>query len=44
VDVATDPTVQANLKDQILKYSNDIEELKFYPIVRFGVAYSFAVR
>ncbi len=44
VDVATDPDVQANLQAQIVKYRNDIEPLKTYPILSFGVGYSFHVR
>lgn len=44
VDVATDPSAQANLVAQIQKYKNDLEELKFYPIVSFGVAYNFTSR
>lgn len=42
--VATDPIVQSNLQDQVNKYRKDIEPLKTYPIVSFGVAYSFRVR
>lgn len=41
VDVATDPTVQANLQEQIAKYKGDLDPLKTFPIVSFGVAYSF---
>lgn len=41
VDVATDPTVQANLQAQIQKYKSDINPLQYYPIVSFGVAYNF---
>jgi hypothetical protein len=44
VNMATDATVQKNLNAQIAKYNNDIDMLKFYPIVSFGVAYSFSVR
>ncbi len=40
VDVATDPTVQSNLAAQIAKYQNDLDPLKTYPIVSFGVSYS----
>jgi hypothetical protein len=43
-DVATDPDVQTNLKAQIAKYKSDLDPLKTYPIVSFGVAYSFRVR
>jgi hypothetical protein len=41
VDVATDPTVQANLASQVAKYKNDLNPLKTYPIFSFGAAYSF---
>jgi hypothetical protein len=44
VNMATNADVQKNLKLQIDSYSNDMEMLKFYPIVSFGVAYSFSVR
>jgi hypothetical protein len=41
VNVATDPTVQANLQAQIQKYRDDINPLQYFPIVSFGVAYNF---
>ena len=41
VNVTTDPNVQANLQAQVAKYKADLEPLKTYPIVSFGVAYSF---
>lgn len=41
VDVATDPTVQANLQAQVQKYKNDISPFQYYPIVSVGVAYNF---
>lgn len=44
VNVATDPTVQANLATQIQKYKNDLSTLQYFPIVSFGVAYNFNVR
>lgn len=44
VNVATDPTVQANLQAQVAKYKKDMDPLKTYPIVSFGVAYSFRTR
>jgi len=44
VNVATDPTAQADLAGQIKKYQNDFNPLKTYPIVSFGVAYNFKVR
>ena len=44
VNVATDPTVNANLQAQIAKYKSDLDPLKYYPIFSFGVSYSFRVR
>ena len=44
VNVATDPTVQANLQAQIQKYKTDISPFQYYPIVSFGVAYNFNLR
>ena len=41
VNVATDPTVQANLQAQIQKYKNDISPFRYFPIVSLGVAYNF---
>lgn len=43
-NVATDPSVQANLQAQVAKYRKDLEPLKTYPIVSGGVAYSFRIR
>lgn len=44
VNVATDPTVNANLQAQIAKYKSDLDPLKVYPIFSFGVSYSFKIR
>jgi opacity protein-like surface antigen len=44
VDVATDQDVQTNLQAQVAKYKNDLDPLKTYPIISFGMAYSFRVR
>lgn len=44
VDVATDKSVQTNLQRQIAKYKDDLDPLKTYPIVSFGVAYNFKIR
>lgn len=44
VNVATDPSVQANLQAQIAKYKSDLDPFKYYPIINFGMAYSFKVR
>ncbi|HTJ29597.1 MAG TPA: hypothetical protein VL346_03825 [Acidobacteriaceae bacterium] len=41
VNVATDPDAQANLRSQVAKYTHNLEPLKTYPILSFGVAYSF---
>jgi len=44
VDVATDPDVQTNLQQQIVKYTSDLNPLRTFPIVSAGVAYSFNTR
>jgi len=44
VNVATDPTVNANVQAQISKYKNDLNQLKVYPIFTFGVSYNFKIR
>lgn len=44
VDVTTDPTVNANLQAQIAKYKKDLDPLKYYPILSFGVSYNFKIR
>lgn len=44
VNVVTDPTLNANLQAQIAKYKSDLDPLRFYPIVSFGVSYSFKIR
>jgi hypothetical protein len=43
-NVLTYPQVQTDLNAQIAKYRNDLEPFRFYPIVSFGVAYSFRIR
>jgi hypothetical protein len=43
----TDPIaiqVRSNLAAQIAKWKNDLDPLKTYPIVSFGIAYSFRIR
>jgi hypothetical protein len=44
VNVATDQDVQTNLQAQVAKYKSDLDPLKTYPIVSFGVAYNFRIR
>jgi len=44
MDIATDANVQANLQAQVAKYQNDLNPLKIYPILSFGVAYSINTR
>jgi hypothetical protein len=44
VNVATDPTVQANLQAQLVKYRNDVNPFQYYPIINFGAAYNFKLR
>jgi len=43
-NVGTDPNIQANLQAQVAKYQKDLNPLKTYPIVSFGLAYSFTTR
>lgn len=43
-NVATDATAQADLAQQVKKYQSDVNPLKTYPIVSFGVAYNFRIR
>ncbi len=44
LNVATDPDVQSNLREEIAKDEKSLEPLKTYPILSFGVAYSFTLR
>ena len=41
IDVAGNSQIQTNLEAQRAKYQNDVNPFRFYPIVSFGVAYSF---
>lgn len=41
-DIAND--VQTNLNAQVAKWKNDLDPLKVYPIISFGVAYNFRIR
>ena len=43
VNMATNSTAQANLASQIAKYQNDLNPVKVYPILSFGVAYNFRI-
>jgi len=42
--VSADPVFVDNLNLQIQKYTQDLEMLKFYPILSFGVSYNFRIR
>jgi hypothetical protein len=44
VNMATNSTAQSNLNTQIAKYQNDLDPLKVYPIVSFGLGYNFKIR
>ena len=44
VNMATNSTAQTNLAAQITKYKNDLNPYTVYPIVSFGVGYSFGIR
>ncbi len=43
-NVATDAQVQSALQAQIGKYNHDLDPLKTFPILSFGVAYNFKIR
>lgn len=43
-NVVTDPDMQSNLREEITKDQKKLEPLTTYPILSFGVAYSFTVR
>lgn len=43
-DVATDATLQSSLQAQIVKYQNDLNPLKVYPIFSIGIGYNFKIR
>jgi hypothetical protein len=40
-EIATDPTVQANVNGQIGKLNKDLDWIRFYPIISGGVVYKF---
>lgn len=44
VNVATDASAQANLQAEVAKYRSDLSPLRTFPIVSFGVAYTFRIR
>ena len=44
VNMATNSTAQSNLNAQIAKYQNDLNPLKVWPILSFGVSYNFKIR
>jgi hypothetical protein len=43
-DAATNSGLQTNLQAQIAKYNSDLNPLKVYPIITFGVSYSFRMQ
>ncbi len=40
-NLATDPTAQANIRQEESDLNGDIAPLRFYPIARIGIAYTF---
>jgi hypothetical protein len=44
VNLATDPTAQANIAAQVAKYQKDLNDVPVYPIFSFGVGYNFKIR
>lgn len=43
VNMATNSAAQANINSQISKYESDLNPLKVWPILSFGVSYNFAI-
>lgn len=39
--IATDPSVQANIAGQVAKLQKDLQWIRFYPIISTGVAFKF---
>jgi len=44
VNMATNTSAQTNIQSQISKYQNDLNPLKVWPVISFGVAYNFRIR
>jgi hypothetical protein len=44
VNVVGNAQFQSNLQAQLAKYQNDLNPFRYYPILSFGVAYSFGLR
>lgn len=44
VNLATNSTAQSNVSTQVAKWQSDLNALQVYPIVSFGVSYSFSIR
>jgi hypothetical protein len=44
MNVVGNTTLNTNLQAQIAKYQNDLNPLRFYPIISIGLAYSFPIR
>ena len=43
-DVVSDASVNSNLQAQVAKDQKDLNPLRFYPVVSFGVTYNFRIR
>jgi hypothetical protein len=43
VSLCPNPQIRAELAAQVLEYQYDINPLKTYPIVSFGVDYNFSI-
>jgi hypothetical protein len=43
-DIATDPTSQADLHQELTNINNEISPLRFYPIISIGLAWTFGSR
>jgi hypothetical protein len=44
VNMATNTAAQTNLNSQVAKYQNDLNPLKVWPILSFGVSYNFNIK
>lgn len=44
INMATNTSAQTNINSQVSKYQKDLNVLQVYPIISFGVSYSFSIR
>jgi hypothetical protein len=41
LNIATDPTVQANIQAEQIKLNKDLKPFKYYPVISLGFGWSF---